>query len=134
MEESKARKIDTDIFRPLKRLSKIKNETIMSTRICLYSDLANKTLDYEKKVNGNKTGHWRKSVEEFGLVRIRQLLSSFNQLDSPTRCDCCVRCRRNILTITELPSIDNKGYEFGSAHFQVNTYLAKEILNRWSQR
>ena len=121
MEESKARIIDTDIFRPLKRLSKIKNETIMSTRICLYADLAKKTLDYEKKVNGNKTGHWRKSVEEFGLVRIRQLLSSFNQLDSPTRCNCCVKCRRNILTITELPSIDNKGYEFGSAYFQVNT-------------
>ena len=104
----------------------------MSTRICLYADLANKTLDYEKKVNGNKTGHWRKSVEEFGLVRIRQLLSSFNQLDSPTRCDCCVRCRRNILTVTELPSIDNKGYEFGSAYFQVNTYLGKEVLTRWS--
>ena len=51
-------------------------------------------------------------------MRIRQILSSFNQFDSPTRCNCSIKCRRNIITLTELPQPNKKvAYEF--AYFQV---------------
>ena len=102
----------------LKRL-KLPNNPLMSTKICLYEDLAPKTEAYEKKLNGNR----KRSVEEYGLVRIRQILSSFNQFDSPTRCNCSIKCRRNIITLTELPQPNKKvAYEF--AYFQVKL-LAK---------
>ena len=62
----------------LKRLY-IRNATLLQTRVCLWRDLEAPTME---KVS-------QKPTEEYGLVRIRQLLAGFFRPHQ--RCDCPVK-------------------------------------------
>ena len=63
------------------RLMDLENETLQigngKMTPCLLHHLQNKTFEYKQKIS-LKIGNMRNNIEEFGLVRIKQMLASFN--------------------------------------------------------
>ena len=79
---------------PRLKLMKLKNETYKNQKTCVLQDLEPKTAEYSKKLAS------KKAVEEFGLVRIKQILASFKQdHDEKTRCGCPIKCKKSIFSI-----------------------------------
>ena len=90
---------------PRLKLMDLKNQTYKDQKTCLLEDLESKTAEYSKKLNSNLLGPNRnRSVEEFGLVRIKQILSSFiqDQNEEENRCGCPIKCKRSILSLSIL--------------------------------
>ena len=90
---------------PRLKLMDLKNQTYKDQKTCLLQDLESKTAEYSKKLN-SLLGP-KRSVEEFGLVKIKQILSSFiqdqNEEGGENRCGCPIKCKRSILSIGKWP-------------------------------
>ena len=83
-------------------LMPIRNQTLKATRTCLLDDLELKTKNYSQTINHGQNKP--RSAEEFGLIRIRELLAEFCQEDLKARCNCKLKCKRKILSMAKWPS------------------------------
>ena len=96
----------------------LKNSTLKNQKSCLIQDLKNKTEVYAKEMNKGKLVGY-KSVEEFGLVRIKQILAKFNHENiEEFRCGCPFKCKRSVITINKWPKEMKMSY-LSYAKYQV---------------
>jgi hypothetical protein len=77
-------------------------KSLKNQRICQFEDFNDKTQEYLSRVQLYDSSI--KVVEEYGLVRLRQMLASFNQdVNTELRCGCQLPCRRKIPKIIKWP-------------------------------
>ena len=110
------------------KLMNMKNHTLKHQRPCLLKDLQNKTKHYLSEINRDGG---KRSAEEFGLVRIKQLLSSFHhEHELVTRCGCPPRCKRRVISINKfLKETDfHKTYTLFKVRKKLHTY---QIMFCW---
>ena len=110
------------------KLMNMKNHTLKHQRPCLLKDLQNKTKHYLSEINRDGG---KRSAEEFGLVRIKQLLSSFHhEHELGTRCGCPPRCKRRVISINKfLKETDfHKTYTLFKVRKKLHTY---QIMFCW---
>ena len=113
-----------DCLHPRLRLMNLRNKTLLHQRPCLLSDLQSKTQKYLKEINHDGG---KRTAEEFGLVRIKQLLSSFhreNELE--TRCGCLPRCKRQVFSLNKFLKETNSHKTY--AKFTVRHDLLTKIM------
>jgi hypothetical protein len=58
-------------------------------------------------------------TEEFGLIRIREILAEFHNVGSDHRCDCAIPCKRKFLSLQSWRSDSKNENKDGFAYFQV---------------
>ncbi len=100
----------------LSRMSILNKTLLEQHKICLFKDLADKTLEFQKNQDKAVT-------EEYGLVRIRQILASFHQLTGDSRCKCKEKCRKKVITVTKLPSGKQEESPIRFAHFHMRPFV-----------
>ena len=94
------------------------------------TNLENKTLEFKEKLKAQTDEEMTREIEEYGLIRIREILAGFQNTGMEKRCDCLLPCSRKFYNLQSWRSDAKNQHEIdtgssnGYAFFQVALMLS----------